>query len=1337
MKHKPLFLLPLLSLTLVGAASSSPLVAEGEKERPGSWVKRGLDIPDEDTQYLGYGYNVLAGKAISDPDALLLAHPILDVDNPALLSYAKAYSASQTTYLSHTTSSTKELAETYGTTLSGGINAKIKAVTTNISTIFNTSSSFSTKAQEEYSYYSIYAKNRTVLLQAGPSVITSFLSDAFKQDVLAIESETDAAKLFSRYGTHLLTGYNLGGIFEMTNYYASRSSTYQRQNSLGFSAQVDVALGSYGGGTNFSFANEFGANDNNAYAVNNYKCTTYGGHVFPGLTINQAFQWYETAFKAGFVYDIWTDSINRGENLSIVSVPQSSEMLPLWSLLPALPEYDAPKANLISAYIKEAGITYAEFLAKYPDVNHARRPIKVPAGELGYLGIGLELYSPTHDVDKPESKNYSYVKQEDIGSTITAFPGSLFAFDYDPTFYLGRELRWSISGSGADPDVTILDERNGVFAIDSNVENERTITIFLTLDGEEDSVIYTVDLNILPESTFAGGQGTEGSPFLINNADHLHHFLSNPDKYGNSCFLLQDNIAINGYDADLRIDAFNGTFDGAYHTISGLRLAKENAGNATGPEYRRGFGFFGYNSGTIKNLNLAYDGTSSDVNFTNVSIEESAAVVNGEDSSFYVENVVDAYSAYGGLVGINDGVIESCTVSNANMEILSSRDQEWLCVGSLVGNNRGAIRNSLASNCSLKLHGRAKFGEGATQVAVGGLVGRSGVTAKRGDGGINGELTGSGSEFCSAEIKSYGRATSKKHALFAGGLVGHLGLLRPDKDTIQKVTATKECLVRSYSVKGNFTDDAHLKETIVCGAFIGFVDNYYTYPIFTSSLVYETPTDFGVFTQENTVASSRLAVTLAAFHDANSIKDAFLFEDFVYDTRGTLHLVNDADSPSDNTSYYEAGCAGLLKVEGMVFNNLPDAIRNSSRFVNVSGHPALPVTTASSGSVHFDLTDAKKRFYVGDAFSAGSITATYETSDGEEQSTSNITIDSSGFDSSRPTTCIIRVEAMGESVVYTVTVVIPGVIGIEFDTSEWVGKDESYASGEVVSLEGLKVKEVTENLVGGDEVTAKVEFVNADEPLVNGLNLLEAVYVDPSSGKEYRASLPIDAKNNVTTGLEVVSSDPAQLKLPIGSTKIDRKLLAGMKINVSASESSYLLDFQSDKVRDGKLTVVPSQARETTTRPYDIPLSEVEFYFSPIRAGDNKVTVCFDGYLTDEKSQGSFTVEGVASAESQTLADFVAAVDAIPLTASLPERYVALTHALALKKLVQGEDEETFVIAAQLLDEYLAQYNEAVKGVNDHFATSLQITARAQLGLLLPHGYYVLPALIYLALLIL
>ena len=94
-------------------------------------------------------------------------------------------------------------------------------------------------------------------------------------------------------------------------------------------------------------------------------------------------------------------------------------------------------------------------------------------------------------------------------------------------------------------------------------------------------------------------------------------------------------------------------------------------------------------------------------------------------------------------------------------------------------------------------------------------------------------------------------------------------------------------------------------------------------------------------------------------------------------------------------------------------------------------------------------------------------------------------------------------------------------------------------------------------------------------------------------------------------------------------------------------------------------------------------------------------------------------------------------MDAIPLTASLPERYVALTHALALKKQVQSEDEETFVIASQLLDEYLAQYNEAVKGVNDHFATSLEITARAQLGLLLPHGYYVLPALIYLALLIL
>lgn len=1340
--RRGIFLVPLLALTVAGAAASG-LVETSNDRITGSWEKRGLEIPDEDTQYLGYGYNILAGKAISDPDALLLANPILDVNNPGLLSMAKAYSASQTTYLSHTTSSTRELAEKYGTTLGGGIQGKVYELSVNIGTKFNTSSSFSEKAQEEYSYYSIYAKNRTVLLQASASMITEYLSDRFKEDVLSIFTETDAAKIFARYGTHLVTGYNLGGIFEMTNYYASRSSSYQRQNSLDFTSQVAVALGSYGAGASFSFTNEFGINDNNSYAVNNYKCTTYGGHVFPGLTINQAFQWYTTAFSAGYVYDIWTESINNGENLAIVSIPQSSELLPIWSLLPSDAAYDEPKAKLIAAYIKEAGISYADFLARYPDVNHNRRPIKVPASEVGYLGNGVEIYAPSRDASKPNKKFYSYVPQDEVGTVIRAFPGTTLAFDYEPALYVGRELEWSIEPN--DPDVQILDTRNGVFQIrNGEIAESKDLIINLTLDGDP---IYSVDLKVLGESGFAGGQGTESAPYLIANVDDLMQFLYDVERYKNDCFLLEEDISLEGYDPSIQVGSYNGIFDGNLHTISGLRLAKENAANEDESSFRKGFGLFGYLSGEVRNLNVVYNKDISG-NFTNHTYEETAAAINTElEVEDYATKVMDVYHSYGGLVGINDGVIDNCNVSGLRMEIMSSLDQDWLNIGPLVGFNRGTVRDCTAQNCQTDIHGRAKFGDGATNVAVGGLIGRHGVTAKKADGGKDAVLSGSGSIACSSSFKGYGVSTNKSHSLSVGGLVGHMGFLRPDSNSIRDVSGFTECLVKGYVTTGTFTDNAHIGPTMVFGGFVGLLDNFYTKPSFARSVVYGVDTSSSVKVHDNAMAGTRNAILIAGFHDADSINNAFVTEDIVYDTRGTMHLCNDRDDKSDGL--IASGCAGVIQVDGAVWNNLPDSIRNAARFTNDGGQPSLVRSTAETSDVRFDFTDAKKRFYVGDEFSAGTIKATYETSDGTESSTVSLSIDASSFTSAYPTTCIIRVYAMGASASYTVMVVEPSVIGIEFDDENWVGKDFTYYAGDVISTAGLKVKEVTENLAGGADITDKVRFPNADEPLVEGLNLIEATYTDSHTGKEYSTTYPLIAERSTIVGLsfDEESMAPAQLKMPVGATKMDARILVGARLTASVKQQtvdgrdpSYDLIFSSEKVRNGKVTIKPHQTASEKACEYDIPIDEVEFYFSPIRAAaDNKVTVCFGGYLTDESVQASFMVEGVQSEASLNEDAFVDAVNAIKFDATpLADLHVSICKAVALRKaVVDGGVSDAYAIASQMLDQYIAQYNELVNGINGSFYQSITIPTRLQLNTLMKHGMYVLPALLYLAFLVL
>ena len=84
------------------------------------------------------------------------------------------------------------------------------------------------------------------------------------------------------------------------------------------------------------------------------------------------------------------------------------------------------------------------------------------------------------------------------------------------------------------------------------------------------------------ETLFAGGTGTAADPYLILTADQMKSFaasLNNGVDYTNYCIQLNDDIDLSGEDwtpvggSDY---AFNGTFDGNGHTISGLRIGSDN-----------------------------------------------------------------------------------------------------------------------------------------------------------------------------------------------------------------------------------------------------------------------------------------------------------------------------------------------------------------------------------------------------------------------------------------------------------------------------------------------------------------------------------------------------------------------------------------------------------------------------------------------------------------------------------------------------------------------------------------------------------------------------------------
>lgn len=87
-------------------------------------------------------------------------------------------------------------------------------------------------------------------------------------------------------------------------------------------------------------------------------------------------------------------------------------------------------------------------------------------------------------------------------------------------------------------------------------------------------------------SQFAGGDGTPENPYRISNAEQLKAVEDNLSAH----YILTADINLGGEKNPWTpFGTFTGTFDGNGHTISGLYMNAQSAGNQT-----RGLGLFSY-----------------------------------------------------------------------------------------------------------------------------------------------------------------------------------------------------------------------------------------------------------------------------------------------------------------------------------------------------------------------------------------------------------------------------------------------------------------------------------------------------------------------------------------------------------------------------------------------------------------------------------------------------------------------------------------------------------------------------------------------------------------------
>lgn len=304
---------------------------------------------------------------------------------------------------------------------------------------------------------------------------------------------------------------------------------------------------------------------------------------------------------------------------------------------------------------------------------------------------------------------------------------------------------------------------------------------------------------IEPAERFAGGTGTEDDPYQISSAAELAllsevyeilaetHDMSDERvaPYYKASFVLTDDIVLNerasggtpeyswlpiGFHRN-----FEGVFDGAGHTISGLyidtNLAEKNA--ATGNSY----GLFGINNGTIKNVRLedAYlcvSGYTASVggiagsNFLAQSTVENCEV-NGDIFCY------DA--ACGGIVG-DGGTVKNCSFSG---KVTCSRPDGN---GSKLGGIAGKADAIIGCKNSGTIHS-----ENTSVESIGGIAGKcpsisdcentGSVSGGYAAGGIVGScaLIGGGGalEDTKADVKSCKNSGDvSTDGSYAGGIVG-------------------------------------------------------------------------------------------------------------------------------------------------------------------------------------------------------------------------------------------------------------------------------------------------------------------------------------------------------------------------------------------------------------------------------------------------------------------------------------------------------------------------------------------------------------------------------------
>lgn len=327
----------------------------------------------------------------------------------------------------------------------------------------------------------------------------------------------------------------------------------------------------------------------------------------------------------------------------------------------------------------------------------------IATGAENYAILPVDVSSVTGDVkvmvddkDFYSGRTYTYVTNEVKNPTAAQTTGALSDTQAN---WLTNDANWLVTK--ADYGTAAYPTKSGSSFVPENnlylylTKGDHTVTV----NGTTTKYAYDADA----DEFYAMAPITEVA--TASDLARLANTVNAGVDYKDVTVTLKNDIALTGTWTPIgnASYAFNGTFDGAGHTISGLSITDGTGG------YK---GLFGNNAGTIKDVNVSGSIGALSAGTDNIAgiAGHNSGTVSGCVNDVAVEVTTSAIYAVGGIVGQNEGVITECA-NNAAIKGVKA-------VGGICGRSYG--ENAVISKC---VNRGDVTGSGGGKDQIGGIVG--------------------------------------------------------------------------------------------------------------------------------------------------------------------------------------------------------------------------------------------------------------------------------------------------------------------------------------------------------------------------------------------------------------------------------------------------------------------------------------------------------------------------------------------------------------------------------------------------------------------------------------